>query len=433
MGHLTNVCFPGILWFFFKEKEMRKVLLSLLLIGGLATSAFAQCDTGSIVNDINDSIDAGVAPDATVLENDLGLDPTTAAAIAGLDVSTPAGQTAAKAAVQAAADNKANTGTNASTAAMATASVISANISPAGGVSMGSGLARGSVSSVSSMAAVGASGYDCGFELWINPFAVWADEDADGNFAGYDLDVYGFNLGLTKRFDNFYVGAMFGYAYTDFDSKGGVGRSSFDTDNYTLALYGGFSVCNFNIDLSGGYTWTDYEDYRYTTLGGTRFNVADRDGHTWFFNIKASYDFDINECWTITPSIAWQYADSESDGFQGRDAAGNLDTYYLKSSRYSSRLPLMLQVTRNFSCASVFVRGGYIREFNDDAFSSRFINGAGNRVSAFGRDPGQNFGTVGAGISGNFGRVNLGLTYDYEWNNKDYDSHTVNFKAGIKF
>lgn len=319
------------------------------------------------------------------------------------------------------------------------ARAVVSNIKPANGISLG-GIARGSdLGSVDAMAAVAADGYNCGWEVWVNPFATWAKEDQSrrNNDVGYDADIYGANIGLTKRFSNFYVGAMFGYAHADVDAD--QGYASFDSENYTLGLFGGFSLNKFKIDMSAGYTWTDYEDYkgRATNINvknGMAVWAKDYDGYSWFTSIKASYDFNVN-CWTITPSIGWDYIHTNIDRYTMHFVDGTNDLFSGKTNNYSSRMPIMLKVARDFGAANIYVQGGYIREFNDSRTNGTygFVGTGGQVMTARGRRPEQNFGTAGAGISGNIGRWKLGATYDYLWDGKDFDAHTVNGYVGITF
>lgn len=311
---------------------------------------------------------------------------------------------------------------------------VSANIG--NGSATVDGLASGAalrLNTTDAMAAVAANGYNCGWMVWANPFGYWANLDKKGNDVGYDLDVYGINVGVTKYFTNFKVGLSGGYAYGDTDIKGSYG--SYNTDNWNLSAYGSFYMNNFFVDALIGYMWTDYDSYKAVGINTATASASSFDGDSWFTHLKVGYNFEFCS-WIITPSVAWDYVHTDVDGFTLKDKnplpGAIVDRKVSSSSTYSSRLPIMLRVAKNFGTNQLYIQGGYIREFNDYGANGSVFDPAGGKYWVKGQKNNQNYGTVGAGWMGSYNRFNYGLTYDYEWAS-GYDSHLANIYLGIKF
>lgn len=402
---------------------MKKLLLGWLAVGCLATGAFASdCSVGDVVDtwatdtDLADSFgttDAKSTKSAILRTNE--------AAVGG----TQQGSTE-------------------------TVRAVIAQVKPGSGFSMG-GVSVSSINAGSSMeayAAVATHGYNCGWELWATPFASWAQLDKSGNSAGYDHDTYGLNIGVTKRFDKFYVGALAGFARGEFDADGAYAKH--ESDNWTVGLYGGLNIGKLFVNSTVGYVWSEYDDEKFNIVYGAnnaanpylwRAKGKNHDGRSWFADIKVGYDFELGGCWTVTPSVGFEYINSKSKSYKANavnltdNTIANQVIRFNESKATSARIPVMIKVARQIKSVNVFAEGGYIRELHDSASTGSFIvpNGGGSYAWAMkGRKPEKDFGKVGAGLTGMVGRWNYGLRGDYEWSS-DFDAFTLTGKIGVTF
>jgi len=299
------------------------------------------------------------------------------------------------------------------------------------GVSLGSGFAMNPkvLTTVDGMAAVAASGYDCGFVLWANPFGEWARRDTgtwEGSpTPGFRADTYGFNLGFHKVLDFGKIGVFGGFADTSVKDKtvNNMAAGGMHVDNWTFGIYGDFNVKNFLFSAAFGHSWSRYHNVRMSQPGAV-VPIGKHNGNIWFSALKVGYDFKVASCWTITPTFGWNYTDVNRKAHHT----------YLKQSMYSSRLPMMVKFAYNFTGGNVFLQTGYTRELGGKAPDIRLINGVVIRSSdVLTRPTSNDFGTVGVGFDGNAGRFTYGAGYDYEFDTRGYNSHAVNLRFGIKF
>ncbi|MCL1870917.1 MAG: autotransporter outer membrane beta-barrel domain-containing protein [Promicromonosporaceae bacterium] len=299
-------------------------------------------------------------------------------------------------------------------AAANTQTLMGANTAILGGVakgltgstmSLGGGYARNdrAFRSADSMAAVASSGYDCGWELWVQPFANWTRMSAGTWYAGHKTDTYGFNIAAQKAFDFGKAGLFAGYSHTAFETRGISGMGSgyifrnwgMHSNNWTLGAFGDFNVKNFAVTAILGHTWNRLHD-------GSWRNHA----NTWFHSLKVGYDFCLSNGLTLTPSIGWRYTHMKPRG------AGAL---------YSSQLPFLAKLAYDSGNGKFYVEGGYIREVSH------------RTVYKYGRPLSNDLGTIGAGYEGNIGRFDWGIDYDYQFDTRGTNSHTLALKFGIKF
>ena len=100
---------------------------------------------------------------------------------------------------------------------------------------------------------------------WGHGFGSWGQTDGDGNAAKLDRATGGIIVGADARASDVWrVGAIAAYSRTDFDAD--ERRSSGESDNYSLGLYGGRQWGALAWRSGGAYTWHDADVSRIIVL-----------------------------------------------------------------------------------------------------------------------------------------------------------------------
>ncbi|OLF54700.1 autotransporter domain-containing protein [Pseudomonas chlororaphis] len=100
---------------------------------------------------------------------------------------------------------------------------------------------------------------------WVQLLGGHQQVDADHNASRYSTSTSGVLLGLdTEVGDGWRVGAATGYTKTDLN---GSSRTSADSDNYHLSLYGGKRFDSIALRLGGGTTWHRFDTSRDLVYG----------------------------------------------------------------------------------------------------------------------------------------------------------------------
>lgn len=283
------------------------------------------------------------------------------------------------------------------------------------------------------------------WRVWANPFATWDSRKIADLRNGYNLDIYGIALGVDRKFGNFFAGAAFVYAASNYGIKGFDAKS--DISGWTANLYGGFFANNFFGRLNFGYTWHNY-DSKLINYAAGRLYADNHDGSS--FNIDAQFGYDIGTCagFVIRPTIGLEYVRSEVDSYVMGSPFNPYSYAYDKAKRSSLRTPIMLEIEKDFAFPCTVLKtnlhGGWVREWQDDieSFGANVMYrniGAGTAAASIANynvntlEPIKNRGTVGVAVSGTlFSRIDVGVGYDFEWAS-DYRSHNGNVSFGFKW
>jgi outer membrane autotransporter protein len=104
--------------------------------------------------------------------------------------------------------------------------------------------------------------------LWMRGLGSWGTFDGDGNAATFDRDIGGFVVGADNEFSSdVTVGLVGGYSRSTFQ-VGDSRRSSGNSDNYQLGLYGGTQWGNLALRAGTVYTWHELETSRSVDFAG---------------------------------------------------------------------------------------------------------------------------------------------------------------------
>ncbi|WP_137389027.1 autotransporter domain-containing protein [Rhodoligotrophos defluvii] len=103
--------------------------------------------------------------------------------------------------------------------------------------------------------------------LWTYGFGSWAKRDGNGNAASLKREIAGvfggFDMGFAEAFR---AGVMGGYSRSAY--KVNARASSADSDNYHVAVYGGWQWSGLGLRVGGAYSWHDFETDRSATFLG---------------------------------------------------------------------------------------------------------------------------------------------------------------------
>ncbi len=226
--------------------------------------------------------------------------------------------------------------------------------------------------------------------VFVNGRVGSGSKDTTDLEAGYDIDGTGLTLGADYRInDSFVVGAAFSYGSTDTDfdkiKDGGLSGGTFDSDGYSLALFGGWTGERSYLDLVASFGQLDHESERRIsyTLG---FNTPDPQlgplTETWdatavgktdseILSLGASYGYNFGKGpWSFGPTLAISYLKADVDGFAERGAPGLELTYgdqEGESLQLQAGLDVAYAASMSWGVLSPYARFVFISEQENDS------------------------------------------------------------------
>lgn len=291
----------------------------------------------------------------------------------------------------------------------------------------GSGIAAGNISN--------------GLRAWAQVFGQTGEQDARDGIDGFDIDTYGFALGLDTQAlaDQMVLGLAFSYADSEIDSDN-QNRTETEVDTYQITLYGTYNVDEATY-VSGqlGYAFGDNETRRHDLAGINTLDAnGDFDSNQFLARLEAGRAYEVGAITTLTPKLLANYNYYDADSYT-ETGAGNAGLHIDQDTLHVFELGAGVDADWMFqqadgSYVKPAVSLGFRYDLADDEVetTSEFIGG-GAAFKTEGWDP-QQF-TVDAGASVTyFSTTNWELTadYNYEWK-EDYDSHAGFLRAGYKF
>jgi outer membrane autotransporter protein len=226
--------------------------------------------------------------------------------------------------------------------------------------------------------------------VFVNGRLGSGSKDTTSLEAGYDVDGTGVTLGADYRFnDRIVAGAAFSYGSTDTDfdkvRDGGLSGGTFDSDGYSLALFGGWTGERSYLDLIASFGQLDHESERRVsyTLG---FNTPDPQlgalTETWdakavgetesdVLSLGASYGYNFGKgSWSFGPTLAISYLKADVDGFSERGAPGLELTYgdqEGESLQLQAGLDVAYAASMSWGVLSPYARFVFISEQENDS------------------------------------------------------------------
>ncbi len=163
------------------------------------------------------------------------------------------------------------------------------------------------------------------WSLFINGSLNQGNKGTSDLETGYDIDGLSLTFGADYRITNHWVtGVALGLNSVDVDYENGLGSTETESTNYIF--YSTFYKQKFSIDTMVGLgTSTINTDrrIRYTAAGTTLDTLArgDTTGDQWFASATAYYEMAFGAL-GVTPFVAFDFLDSQIDGYSESNAAG---------------------------------------------------------------------------------------------------------------
>lgn len=312
-------------------------------------------------------------------------------------------------------------------AATSVANITSNIIQLASTDAEGSGIAAGNISN--------------GLRAWAQVFGQTGEQDNRDSVDGYDIDTYGFAVGLDTQAlaDQMVLGLAFSYADSDVDSDN-ANRTKTEIDTYQITLYGTYDLDEATY-ISGqlGYAFGDNSTHR-EDIGGVAAIDADGDfdSNQFIARLEAGRAYEVGAITTLTPKLLVNYNYYDADSYRETGAGGaglnvDQDTNHILEIGAGVDADWMFQQADG-SYVKPQVRAGVRYDLADDEIeaTNRLIGG-GNAFKTEGFDPQQFALDLGAGVT-YFSTTNWELTANYDFEYKeDYNSHAGFLRAAYKF
>jgi outer membrane lipase/esterase len=266
------------------------------------------------------------------------------------------------------------------------------------------------------------------------------DKTATNFELGFESDRVGPTIGADYRLGTSgVIGGAFGYRHTfgNYDSSYG----DFDTDTYTLTLYGSYYPTDQSfIDLALGVGRKDFENEHIDEGGSASTVEGDTHGIEFSADISGGYDFSVG-AFTVGPRLGLHYKRSELNAFTetSSNPAAITNAYF---DQQDDSLTGTVGVQASYAISTSFgvvvpqVSAEYIREFLDNREEQTAILGCcGDEPVTFKLDqPDRNHFNVGAGVvvvlpDG----INPFLNYEAEIANYLEETHTVTVGVRLGF
>ncbi|MDR2874686.1 MAG: autotransporter domain-containing protein, partial [Methylobacillus sp.] len=264
--------------------------------------------------------------------------------------------------------------------------------------------------------------------IWAHTFGSWGKLDGNGNAAGLNRSIGGLLIGVdTLVADNARVGFVGGYSYSSFDVGGGR-RSSGNSDNYSLGIYGGANWGNLALRSGAAYSWHNVETKRHVNVGAFADSLkADYDADT--MQVYAELGYAIPGTVTVEPYANLAYVNINTDRFREKGGAAALQVKGSDTDMTFGTLGLHLTGAA-FGKASFNGTLGWRHAFGNQTPEStmNFIAG-GNAFTITGTPIARNSAVVDAGLDFAVSEnANLGVTYNGQFGSDVRDNGVrVNF------
>lgn len=221
------------------------------------------------------------------------------------------------------------------------------------------------------------TGLPAGDEMGNSVFGMWgsysySDFDSDFTFQGaalnYDADMHSGLIGFDRLFsDRFLLGMAFGYQDTEADSTFNGGRQS--NDGYTIAPYAAMLLNEvFSIDVSGGFTWLDYDQRRISPVDGTRIR-ASFDADRWFITTNLNALLTAHN-WIFGARVGYLHTEEDQDRYvetgSAASAAGGVIRTVTKRQIDLSQLIVSGDLGYNFGDWEPYFMVAYYNDLSRD-------------------------------------------------------------------
>ncbi len=269
--------------------------------------------------------------------------------------------------------------------------------------------------------------------FWFKPFGTWGKQKDKNGLSGYDVDTYGFGIGIdgiNKKDQQF--GAAFFFTKADVDVNN-VDQSA-DINGYTLMGYGSVPVIDdktkFLYQL--GYSWQNTDTSRDTLLGDAKGDYTSKVASV---DLKIMRDYQVNDQWLLQPTVGVSYTHFSAPSYSESGAGvANLDV----DSFSTSETLLNLGTVANYRIdeSSTFITTldlSYDMQDKDDRVSSTTEGGL-QLADADSIDNGRFGYAIGVGYERELNNnSNINFMYEYSGEGSKYSTNAISAKYVLTF
>jgi outer membrane autotransporter protein len=274
------------------------------------------------------------------------------------------------------------------------------------------------------------------YTLWADGLGLWASQDGDDGFTGYDFDVAGGSVGLERLFgQRFIAGVGGGYSYTDVDFD--EGRADAEIESIHASAYATWFTEHGYVEGSFGYARQDFDHRRRVRFGGTpRKAWSDHDADLYSVSLGAGYRFEVLGV-GIRPFGRLNYLRLEEESFREKGAGDvSLDVSSKDTDALTSELGLRVAgaIDTRIGTFVPYASSAWRYDFDidDRTLETGYLGGRGTSFRVDGRDVKHHGLSTGGGITYLGGRVSVTAEYLGEFR-EDYTGHGVFARMGVSF
>jgi outer membrane lipase/esterase len=296
--------------------------------------------------------------------------------------------------------------------------------------------------------------------LFLNGRVGSGSKDTTDLEAGYDVDATGLTAGADYRINEQAVlGAAVSYGKTDADydnNSMGLSGGTFDSDGYSLALFGSWYGERSYVDLIASYGKLDHESRRrisYTLSIPDDPDLGANVTETWdatargstdsdMFSLGMSYGYNFgNGAWRFGPLLSISYLEVSVDGFSEKGAPGLELTYGDQdgdSLQLQGGFDVGYTAGMSWGVLAPYARFVYVREQQNDSqvIDVRYSSDPLGTVFAVRSDkPDRDFFRWGVGLSALFANgFSTFIDYDavLSFDTVDYGEVTVGLRYAFR-
>lgn len=272
--------------------------------------------------------------------------------------------------------------------------------------------------------------------FFINGNGGFGDRTTTINEIGYNRDQQGTTAGVDYRFnDNFLMGVAFSYDHANNDFYQSLGRMQ--SDSYSGAIYGSFTMDNFFVDGFFSGSALDYTGTRHIQYTGVNTNASSNNGGTEYnVSLTGGYNFNIKGL-TLTPQVRFDYITTQVDAVDETGGSGwalHVDKQNFDSIKSSLGTQASYAISFPWGVLLPTVRLDWVHEYANDArVMTAYFNQdpSKTRFNIVTDNPDRDFINLGAGVSAQFAHgISTFVNYETIQAHRYIGNHA--FTAGVR-
>lgn len=269
--------------------------------------------------------------------------------------------------------------------------------------------------------------------FWFKPFGTWGKQKDKGSISGYDVNTYGFGIGIdgTNKSDQQFGAAIF---YNNSDVSVNNVDQNADIDGFTVMGYGSMPVIDaktkFLYQLS--YSWQKTDTYRDTVLGLAKADYTSKVGS---IDLSLMRDYQINNEWLLQPTVGVTYSYFTTPSYS-ESGAGAASSDVDKFSTSEFLLNIGTKANYRIDDGSKFITTldlNYDMQDKNDSISATTQGGL-QLEDTKSIDNGRLGFTIGLGYEKELTKnSNINFSYEYAGEGSRYSTNTISAKYVLTF